>query len=401
MRGFGHPQAVFAQEQLIDELAGRLGISPAEIRRRNTIGPGETSLHGWRIGSCGIDMCLDLMDGRIEEHRAAREPEPLDERYRIGYGLAASIHGISSRAYDERFDRAEVTLTPHPDGTITIGSGEVEIGCGTVDMLRLIVAGELGREVDSLQVVLGHGGDGPYGLGSFASRTTFMDGRAALDACHQLDMRCTVLAPQIGLAADAGVTEVISAAAGAGRIEELAVTGAFEPTDTVIPDDTGYGNVSVAYNFMTHGCCVRVDTWTGKVTVLQYWAAHDAGQIVNPAAAEGQVIGGVTQGLGFALTESLALDTDGRVLNPGFLDDRVATFADAVPIEVIFVDTHEPTGPGGAKTIAEPPLIPAAACVANAIHDAVGVRPTHTPMTSERTWRLLEEQRAAPEPRSS
>ena len=92
---------------------------------------------------------------------------------------------------------------------------------------------------------------------------------------------------------------------------------------------------------------------------------------------------------------------DGRVLNPGFLDDRVATFADAVPIEVIFVDTHEPAGPGGAKTIAEPPLIPAAACVANAIHDAVGVRPTHTPMTSERTWRLLEDQRAAPEPRSS
>ena len=208
------------------------------------------------------------------------------------------------------------------------------------------------------------------------------------------------MASELGLPADAGVADVIAAAAGDGRVEQLAVTGTFEPTDTVIPDESGYGNVSVPYNFMAHGCCVRVDTWTGKVTVVQYWAAHDAGQIVNQLGAEGQVIGGVTQGLGFALTESLALDPDGRVLNPGFLDDRVATFSDAVPIEVLFVDTHESEGPGGAKTIAEPPLIPVAACVANAIHDAVGVRPTHTPMTSERTWWLIEEQRALPEPRS-
>jgi xanthine dehydrogenase molybdenum-binding subunit len=123
--------------------------------------------------------------------------------------------------------------------------------------------------------------------------------------------------------------------------------------------------------------------------VERYWAAHDAGRIINPVAAEGQVIGGVHQGLGFALTESLAVGSDGTVLNPGFLDDRVPTSADAVPIEVMFVDTSEPNGPDGSKSIAEPPIIPVAACVANAIYDAVGVRPLHTPMTSERTWRQL------------
>ena len=390
-RGFGHPQAVFAQEQLIDELAGRLGLTPGEIRRRNVVRSGDRTVHGWEISSCGVGDCLDEIESRIDAHRTQYEDESAPTRHRIGYGLAASIHGVSSRAYDERFDRAQVSLVPRSDGRIEVLSGEAEVGCGTVDMLRLIVARELDIAVDSLVVVLGDAWEGPFGLGSFASRTTFMDGHAALDACVRLRSRCAEVASELGLGADVGIDDVIAAAGDSGRLAELEVTGTFEPEGVVIPDESGYGNVSAAYNFMAHGCCVSVDTWTGKVTVERYWAAHDAGRIINPVAAEGQVIGGVTQGIGFALTEALALGPNGEVLNPGYLDDRVATFPDAVPIEAIFVDSHEPTGPVGAKTIAEPPLIPAAACVANAIHDAVGVRPRRAPMTSERTWRLLQD----------
>ena len=129
---------------------------------------------------------------------------------------------------------------------------------------------------------------------------------------------------------------------------------------------------------------------TGKVLVEQYWAAHDAGTIVNPNGAAGQVIGGVLQGLGFALAEAVSVGEDGQLLNPGYLDDRVATFPDAVPVDVIFAPTFEEAGPGGAKTIAEPPIIPVAACVANAIHDALGVRQWRLPMTPERVWRSLK-----------
>ena len=122
----------------------------------------------------------------------------------------------------------------------------------------------------------------------------------------------------------------------------------------------------------------------------EYWDAHDAGKIINNTGARGQVIGGVIQGLGFALTETSLVGDNGQSLNPGYLDDRVALFPDAVPIEVLFTPTFEKSGPDGAKTIAEPPIIPVAACVANAIYDSVGVRLLQLPMTPERLWRALE-----------
>ncbi|MCP5027873.1 MAG: xanthine dehydrogenase family protein molybdopterin-binding subunit [Actinomycetia bacterium] len=388
-RGFGHPQAAFAQEQLIDELAARLGFSPADMRRHNVVAAGDTGVHGWEIGSSGIQSCISEIEARIDRHRSTHPATDPGDRFQTGYGFATCIHGISSRAYDPRFDRDEVMLTPGADGIITINSGEVEIGCGTNEVLLTIVSEELEIPRDRLRVVFGDTERGPYGLGNFASRTTLVAGRAAKDACRRLRERCAAIAPELGLTPGRAIDEVIDAAAASARVGEIAVTGRFEPEGVVIPDASAFGNVSTAYNFAAHGCAIRIDTWTGKTTVEQYWAAHDPGRIFNPTGAVGQVIGGVTQGLGMALTEALSIDDHGRVLNPGFLDDRVATFPDAVPIEVIFVDADDPAGPDGAKTIAEPPLIPVPACVANAIHDAIGVRHRQTPMTSERTWRLL------------
>jgi len=128
---------------------------------------------------------------------------------------------------------------------------------------------------------------------------------------------------------------------------------------------------------------------TGLARVIQYWAAHDTGRVLSPKRARGQVVGGVHQGLGFALAETALVDDQGRLQNPGYLDDRVATFADTVPVECIFASTFEEHGPNGAKSIAEPPIIPVAACVANAIYDAIGTRQRRLPMTPERIWRSL------------
>ena len=387
-RGFGSPQSAFAQEQLIDELARRLGRDPVELRRLNAVQAGDTTMHGWQIGSCGFDDCLDVVRTRIDEHRQHASPS-VDERYRIGYGVAAGAHGISNRGYDRRFDRALVALSVVPDGTIRIGSGEVELGCGTVDMLVTTVARELDIERNRLRVVLGDTESVPYGLGSFASRTTFFAGRAAMDACEQFAVACGRLGRELGLGANASISDVVDHAVRQDRGDELAVTGSYEPTGVSVPDDSGYANISPAYTFAAHGCCVRIDVLTGKVSVEQYWAAHDAGAILSRNGAEGQVIGGVSQGLGFALTEAVSVNDQGHLLNPGYLDNRVATFPDAVPVDVVFVGTYEEAGPAGAKTIAEPPIIPVAACVANAIHDALGVRLRQLPMTSERVWRAL------------
>ncbi len=387
-RGFGSPQAAFAQEQLIDALARRLNLDPAALRRSNATRAGDTTTHGWQIGSCGFDDCLDAIAMRVDEHRLHASP-PADGRHRVGYGIAAAVHGISNRGYDQRFDRAAVTLTTEPNGAICIGSGEVELGCGTVEVLIATVSRGLALERDRLRVVLGDTASGPYGLGSFASRTTFFAGQAALDACRQLRLACRRLAAELGLVPDASVAEVIDVAVARGRIAELAVSGTYESAGVTLPDDSGYGNISPAYTFGVHACHVCVDVLTGKVLVEQYWAAHDAGTIVNPNGAAGQVIGGVLQGLGFALAEAVSVGEDGPLLNPGYLDDRVATFPHAVPVDVIFAPTFEEAGPGGAKTIAEPPIIPVAACVANAIHDALGVRQHRLPMTAERVWRAL------------
>ena len=387
-RGFGSPQSAFAQEQLVDELARKLEMDPMALRRANAVKAGDTTIHGRQIGSCGITECLDTISQRVDEHRRNAELSA-DPRFRTGYGVAACVHGVSNRGYDKRFDKACVTLAVDDDGKIRIGSGEVELGCGTADVLTLIVARELVVESDRLRVVLGDTTLAPYGLGCFASRTTFFDGRAAIDACGRFITACKQLGQELGTGDEAAVADVIDLAVKCGRSSELAVTGDFEPEYVSIPDASGFGNISPAYNFGAHGCCVRIDLITGKVTIEQYWAAHDAGEIVNPNGAVGQVIGGVVQGLGFALAEVVAVDADGHMLNPGYLDDRVATFADLVPIEAIFVPVHEDAGPKGAKTIAEPPLIPVAACVANAIHDALGIRQYRLPMTPERVWRSI------------
>ena len=387
-RGFGSPQSAFAQEQLIDALARRLNKDPVALRRANTVKPGATTIHGWRIGSCGIDDCLDTISKRLQEHRrnAQTATQP---RYRTGYGVAACIHGISNRGYDRRFDKAMVTLAVEADGKIRIGCGDVEIGCGTMDVLKVIVARELGIDDDRLRVVLGDTATAPYGLGSFASRTTFFDGRAAIDASRRFITACNGLALQLGAGREISTADTIDLALAQGRGPELAVTGVFEPTGVSVPDESGFGNISPAYTFGAHGCCVRVDLLTGKVVVEQYWAAHDAGEILNPVGAVGQVVGGVMQGLGFALAEVVAVDADGQMLNPGYLDDRVATFPDRVPVDVEFAAVYEDAGPAGAKTIAEPPIIPVAACVANAIRDAIGIRQYRLPMTPERVWRSI------------
>lgn len=389
-RGFGIPQAAFAQEQLVDELARGLKLDAAEMRRANAVRAGDISIHGWRIGSCGFDDCLDAVSRRLDEHRQ-RASQADRKRYRTGYGIAANIHCISNRGYNKEFDRAHVTLTPEVGGTISIGSGEVELGAGTVEILMGTVGRELDISREKLRTVLGDTAHGPQGLGSFASRTSFFNAWAALDACNKFKTACEKLTAELGANAETTVADVIDLAQRHDRLADLFVTGTYEPLGVEYPDESGYGNISAGYTFGVHGCCVKIDVLTGKVTVEQYWAAHDAGTITNPNGAMGQVTGAVVQGLGFALTEAVAVDDDGRLLNPGYLDDRVVTFADAIPIEVHFAPTFEDAGPAGAKTIGEQPIIPVAACVANAIYDALGVRQTHLPMNSERVWRSLRD----------
>jgi xanthine dehydrogenase molybdenum-binding subunit len=163
----------------------------------------------------------------------------------------------------------------------------------------------------------------------------------------------------------------------------------YDPTNENL-DREFKGNLSVTYAFGTHGVEVEVDRETGQVKILKYIAAHDVGRAINPMLLEGQVYGGATMGIGYALTERLIL-RDGKVMNPNFLDYKMLTAKDVPNIEPIVVETNDPFGPFGAKGIGEPGSVPTAPAIANAIYDAVGVRIKDLPITPEKVLAALKE----------
>jgi CO/xanthine dehydrogenase Mo-binding subunit len=381
-RGFGSPQAIFAQEQLVDELARTLRLDPIEIRHRSATRSGDRTIHGWRVDHAALDRCLDAIDAASRGQTVA--PDLNEGRWRRGRGVACGVHVVSNRAAHPDGDFALVRLDVTPDGRLRAASGEVEIGAGTVGTLRSLVAGALGIPAPTVDVVVGDTATTPPGLGSFASRTSFFAGNAALEAAALLKARAAAMAQGFGLAAGASFAEVAAAATREARTAELSVTGSYVPDGVTDVDASLFGNVSPTYTFSAHVCWVRVDCATGAFEIERYVAAHDAGTVLDETSARGQVIGGVVQGMGYARLEESVVDGAGKMLNPGFLDYRIPTAADVFPVEPVFVDSYEPAGPQGAKTIAEPPLIPVAACLANAIHDATGGRVRALPLSPER-----------------
>jgi xanthine dehydrogenase molybdenum-binding subunit len=174
------------------------------------------------------------------------------------------------------------------------------------------------------------------------------------------------------------------------------VKGTYTP-DTEMTDANLHGNVSGAYAFGAQGCKVRVDRETGQVEILEFYAAHDVGRVLNPMACEGQIEGAVAQGVGYGLLEEVEYG-QGVMLNPGFLHYRVPTALDVPRVQLALIETHDPAGPYGAKGVAEPAMTPTAACIANAIYDAVGVRITELPITAERILRALQKREARKSP---
>jgi CO/xanthine dehydrogenase Mo-binding subunit len=384
-RGFGSPQSGFAQEQLIDEIARSLGIDPLDLRKQNAVHPGDRTIHDWRLVSCGLTEALDAIADALDGDRRL-DPPTSEGRFRIGYGVAAGVHVISDRSINPPGDGAWVRAGFEEDGRVHLYLSEVEVGAGTFKTMRQLLADAVSLSVDDVVVSAGDTERSPYGLGSWASRTTLFTGNAVLDAAQNLLARLAELRRELNLEEESSISEIVDCAKERGWLDRTQVEGEFVSKNVEVHDSSWFGNVSPTYTFAVHGCKVRVDSSTGKVEVLRYWAAHDSGKILNRAGAIGQVFGGVAQGLGYALSESVAYDDSGRVLNAGFLDYRVPTFADAVDTEAIFIETDDAVGPLGAKSIAEPPIIPVAACVANAVRDAIGVRITTLPITPENVY---------------
>jgi CO/xanthine dehydrogenase Mo-binding subunit len=376
MRGFGNAEALFAVENVIDEIAERLEIDPAELRRKNVVRAGETTIHGWRLGTCELDACISEAQRLSRWERRATLP-----RWR-GLGIALANHVSGFRPIDPRFEGSNALARLHPDGTLEIETGEIDLGQGLSAAYAALAERVLGIDANAVVVRSGDTGRYPYGIGTLASRGTVIGGNAVVRACEEL---AALLAPYRAGGASLEKAGQAYAAANDGRAAE--VSARYTP-DTEMPDKRGYGNASPNYPFAAHVAEVEVDPLTGKVRVVGYWAAHDSGTIVNPVGARSQVIGAIAQGIGWVLMEDLIVG-GGRVANPSMMDYRLPGSDDVPPVEIAFIETPDPSGPLGAKSLSECAIDPVAAAISNAIAHATGARGRDLPLTPERIWSLL------------
>ena len=298
------------------------------------------------------------------------------------------------------------------DGTATLLTGTVETGQGSLTILAQIVAQELGIATDDVHVVSADTDTTPMDTGAIASRTTYVTGNAARLAAEKAKLILfEVAAPLLGVKPSqlevsdhkiqvlgfpqrsVHISEVADRARGVNGQPPIG-SASFNPATVALDPETGQGKPFATYVYATQIAEVDVDDETGEVEVLRIVASHDCGTPINPMLVEGQVEGGISMGVGFALEEEILFDAKGRQVNPNLTNYIMPTSLDMPKVEVEIVDSYDPTGPFGAKGVGEPTCVATAAAILNAIHDAVGVRITSLPATSEKVYAAIAAKRA-------
>ena len=383
-RGFGVPQAAIAHEAMMDDLADQLGIDRLEFRHRNALRAGDTTATGQVLAhSAGLAQCLDAL--RPHWKKAQHEVVAFNAKAGIrrrGVGIGCMWYGIGNTSMSNP-SRMRVGLSPA--GTLTLYNGAVDIGQGSNTILTQIAADALGLPAVQFALVQGDTDLTADAGKTSASRQTFVSGRAAEGAGKDLRQQILRLAnagPDAVLSLDGARLTVRDGAA--VRTIDLATTealmgeGTFDPPTTPL-DANGQGIPYATYAFAAQMAEVEVDIELGTVKVLRIVAAHDVGKAINPTLVEGQIEGGIAQGLGLALMEEFL---PGRTEN--LHDYLIPTIGDMPRIECILIEDREPLGPSGAKGVGEPGLVPTAPAILGAVHHATGVRAHRVPLLPHR-----------------
>jgi xanthine dehydrogenase molybdenum-binding subunit len=403
MRGYGNPQATFAIDSQMDILAEMAGIDPLDFRMRNANTPGEVTPQNFKINTCGLRECIDAVAQKLDwrQNRGRRDGR--------GIGMASMIHvGGGARVY--KSDGCGTLIKIDDFGTVNVITGATDMGQGADTVIAQIVAEELGVRAEDVVVTHTDTDICPWDVGAHASRTTFVAGNSAQGAARKVkQMLIEVAAQSMGESPEnldirdrtifskkdpekkSPLGKTLRAAHYTAGGKMLMAEHFYDPANENL-DREFKGNLSVTYAYGTHGVEVKVDQETGQVKLLRYVAAHDVGRAINPMLLEGQVYGGATMGIGYALTEKLVLQ-NGKVMNPNFLDYKMLTAKDVPDIEPIVIETDDEFGPFGAKGIGEPGAVPTAPAIANAIYDAVGVRIKELPITPEKVLAALKEKK--------
>ena len=405
-RGFGGQQMQFPLNCHLTVLAGMIGMDPIEVHKRNAIGRGETSVHGWQIGSTGMQECLEMTRQAIGWDAKRTAPRGNGTRRR-GVGMAAAMHVSGNRTLGN-WDGSTILLKLNEDGRVMLQTSECDMGQGANTMLSQICAQEMGIPLSHVTVMAPDTDTSPFCLGSLASRVTIISGNAVLRAAREAKQKVLALAAEkFGVDADSllyadgrisvpGQPDKSATLAEIARLhifrhggEGIHVRATYD-APTVMHDASYYGNIAPAYSFAAQAVEVEVDTCTGRVTVIDSFVADDCGKAINPLAVHGQTHGATVQAIGWTLYEHLRYE-DGRLQNGNFADYTMAT-ADALPmLRTDLVESNDPNGPFGAKGASETAILPGAAAIANAVHHAIGVRIHSLPITPEKVLAALRE----------
>ena len=402
MRGYGNLESTFAVEAQMDDLAGRLGLDPLEIRRRNATRPGDVNPQGFVVTSCAMTECLDAVAAEVA--RDTLSPRP---GWRRGLGYAAMFH-VAGGARIYRSDGCGAIVRLDDFGAVSLVTGATEIGQGSETVLAMIVAETLGVPLDRVAVVNSDTAVKPWDVGAHASRTTFIAGNAARLAAEKLRAELLAIAAEtlevsparlairegwVFVTDEPGRRVPYDRVVRAGHFRpggRTLVAEAFYDPPTAMLDKDLQGNVSAAYGFAAQAVVLDVEEATGRIEVRKVASAHDVGRALNPPAAEGQIHGGIHMGLGYALTERLVVER-GHVLTGTFMDYALLRADDMPALAVRLIESVDAEGPFGAKGLGESGVIPVAAAVANAVRDAIGVRFTSLPITPARVHAALRE----------
>ncbi len=381
-RAPGAPISEYAVECVLDELAERIGMDSIELRLKNAAKEGTQTAYGPKFGPVGFVEVLEAV--RDSDHFKA--PLGPNQGRGIGVGFWFNIGGETC-----------VSLSVNEDGTLTLITGSPDIGGSRASMCNM-AAEELGIDVDKINPIIADTSSLGFNFLSAGSRTTFACGMATIEAARKaIDNMRERVAQIWEIPVESVVWEngaARPASSNAGEFDPMTLRDIAQMAPKTGGPISGHAEINAqgaGPGFGAHMVDVEVDKETGHVKVLRYTVVQDAGKAIHPSYVEGQYQGGAVQCIGWALNEEYIYGEDGRLQNSGFLDYRVPLASDLPMIDTIIVEVPNPHHPYGVRGVGETPIIPGLAAMANAIHDATGLRMTELPMSPPKVLKALKE----------
>lgn len=402
-RGYGAPQALFALEVHTEEIATALGMDVIEFKRKNWIKPGEPLVMAVALGegregkpqvvtTSALAECVDIGARAMgwSEKRGKQRTVPGKPHLRKGIGMAVAMHGTGIAG----LDMGAASIKMNDDGSFNLMFGATDLGTGADTVLAQIAAETLGVPLEDIIVYAADTDFTPFDTGAYASSTTYISGGAVLKAAESVRQQILKHVAERMLHCNIDDLEledrrVVHRDGRSVTLEQVALHSLHQEDQHQIMATASHMSELSPPPFAAQFAEVTVDTETGQVTVDRLLMAVDCGIAINPITAAGQIEGGMTQALGYAHCEELVYDENGTPLATDLNRYHIYRADEMPELEAIFVETYEPSGPYGAKAVAEIPKDGVAPAVASAIYDATGVRIRSIPFTPERVWRAL------------